>query len=97
MSRASIQRDVACIRCDARVEAGALVCVFSAAPSSSGARAMPMRRISAQEARLLALAVERVDPGRGSIVFRVTPRRRVDRANPLQRFGWSTISGSVQP
>jgi hypothetical protein len=96
MGRVSIQRDVACIRCVARVEAGALVCVFSAAPSSSGARAMPSRRISAQEERLLARAAEQVVPGRGSTVFIVTHRRRIDRANPLQNFGWSAISGSVQ-
>jgi hypothetical protein len=86
MGRANIQRDVACIRRVAHVEIAALVCVFSAAPSSSGARTMPSRRISAREARLLARAAEQAVPGRGSTVFRVT-HRRVDRANPLLGFG----------
>ena|SRR5882724_9872618 len=96
MGRANVQRDVACVRRIARVEAAALVHVFSAAPSVLKARAMPTRRISAQEERLLARAAEQVVPGRGSTVFIVTHRRRVDRANPAQGFEWSAISGSVQ-
>src|SRR5262245_17660726 len=96
MGRASIQRDVACVRRVAPVEIAALVRVFSAAPSSSGARAMPTHRIDAQEEQLLALAAEEVDPARGRTVFRMTHRQCVNRANPLQGFGWSAISGSVQ-
>jgi hypothetical protein len=96
MGRTNIQRDVACVRSVARVETAALVRLFSAAPSSSGARAMPIRRISAQEERLLALAAEEVDPARGRTVFRMTHRQCVNRANPLQGIAWSAISGSVQ-
>lgn len=96
MGRTNIQRDVACVRRVARVEIATLARVFSAAPSASEARAMPIRRISAQAERLLARAAEQVVPGRGSTVFGMTHRRRVNRANPLQGFGWSAISGSVQ-
>ena len=87
MGRAANQRDGACVRRVARIKIAALVRVFSAAPLSSRARAMPMCRISAREERLLARVAEQVVPGRASTVFRSTHRRRVDRANPLQGFG----------
>jgi hypothetical protein len=78
------------------VEASALEHVFLTAPSSSGARAIPTHRIDAQEERLLALAAEQIDPARGRTVFRMTHRQCVNRANPLQGFGWSAISEFVQ-
>jgi hypothetical protein len=80
----------------ASVETSALILIFPTAPSSLGARAMPTQSIDAQEERILALAAEQVDLARGRTAFRMTHRQCVNRANPLQGFAWSAISGSVQ-
>ena len=96
LERASIHWVMDTLSRVVRVEASALMRVFPTAPSSSGARAMPMHRIDAQEERPLALAAEQVDPARGRTLFRMTHRQCVNRANPLQGFEWSAISEFVQ-